>query len=552
MAGVAPYLIVRKALFFMKKKLLVLIIVPLLLSTGIAILVSALKIKEEGEKALEEKSLAILRRMEVVRTYVANQGLMESIIKEMVEKHPDGNLTEDEIDKITNQVPIIASWRVGMKDSDKDNYEFRIATPKNVARNKRNIATPKELEFINEFLETKKELITYKSKEENKLWVMKPVYIRESENCLACHGIPENSPYGNGKDVLGYDMESMKDGEFRGLFIIKSDLEPVQKSTSEAIFGISFWGLLVVVLSSILAFVYVNRFTNTLKKITEVLTSITNGDLTNEITIQASDELKIIKDNINSMLKKFREVILQVNGASKQIAEASVEMNFTSQHISERANDQASSTEEVSASMEQIVASIQQNANNSKETEKIAVETTESLRKSSESVNRTIVSMENIAEKISIIDEISQQTNLLALNAAVEAARAGEHGKGFAVVAGEIRKLAERSQQAATEIDKISYSSVEIAQKSGKMLVDILPKIQKNASMVREITASSIEQNAGAEQVNSAIQRLNQIVQQNAKVAEEMAARAEKLSTQAEVLKETILYFKLEEKDVSK
>ncbi len=535
----------------MKRKLLILVIVPLLLSIGVAFLVSALKIKKEGEQALEEKSLAILRRMEAVRTYVANQGLLEGIIEEIVEEHPAGNLTDKEVDKIKNQVPIIASWRIGKKDSDKDNYEFRIATPKNVARSKKNIATAKELEFINEFLETKKELITYKSKEENKLWVMKPVYIRESENCLVCHGAPENSPYGNGKDALGYKMEDMKDGDFRGLFIIKSDLGPVQKSANEAIFDIGVWGLILVILSSIASFFYVNHFTNTLKKITQVITLVASGDLTQEIRVNASDELKIIKNSINNMLNKLKEVITQVDGATHQITNASVEMNAASQQVSERANEQASSVEEVSTSMEQMVASIQQNTGNSQETEKRTMAATESLLKSSKSVNRTVASMESINEKISIIGEISQQTNLLALNAAVEAARAGEYGKGFAVVAGEIRKLAERSQQAASEIDEVSNSSVEIAQESGKMLDEVLPQIQKNASMVREIAAASIEQNTGVGQVNIAIQRLDQIVKQNATVAEEMAASSEELNAQAEMLKETISYFKLEKKHIS-
>ncbi len=528
----------------MKKKLLVLIIVPLLLSTGIAFLVSALKIRKEGEQALEEKSLAILRRMEAVRTYVANEGLMEGFIKEMVEKHPDGNLADKEADKIKNQVPIIASWKIGMKDADKDNYEFRIATLKNVARNKKNIATAKELEFIDEFLASKKELITYKSKEEDKLWVMKPVYIRESENCLVCHGVPENSPYGNGKDVLGYDMESMKDGEFRGLFIIKSDLKPIYESANEAIIGIGFWSLILVILVSIVAFVYVNRFINTFNKITEVITLIGGGDLTREVNIKTSDELEVVKNGINNMLYKLREVILQVSGASLKVANSSVEMNIASQQMSKRANEQASSTEEISASMEQMVVNIQLNTSNSEETEKRAIAATEGLHKSNDSVSRTVTSMETIADKISIIGEISQQTNLLALNAAVEAARAGEYGKGFAVVAGEIRKLAERSQQAAIEIDEVSKSSVEIAQESGRMLEDILPKIQKSASMIREITASSIEQKTGAEQMNSAIQQLDQIIQQNSIVAEEIAENSEGLSAQAEILKKTIAYFK--------
>jgi methyl-accepting chemotaxis protein len=157
--------------------------------------------------------------------------------------------------------------------------------------------------------------------------------------------------------------------------------------------------------------------------------------------------------------------------------------------------------------------------------------------------------MKTIASKVSIIGEIARQTNLLALNAAVEAARVGQHGKGFAVVAAEVRKLAERSQIAATEIDALSKSSVAIAEKSGKLLEQIVPNIGKTAKLVQEIAASSLEQNAGAEQVSSAIQQLNQVIQQNAAASEEMATSSEELSSQAAQLKDTISFFKVDSRN---
>jgi methyl-accepting chemotaxis protein len=194
--------------------------------------------------------------------------------------------------------------------------------------------------------------------------------------------------------------------------------------------------------------------------------------------------------------------------------------------------------------MEQMAANIKQSADNAAQTEKIARQSAKDAEVSGEAVNRAVQAMQTIAEKITIVQEIARQTDLLALNAAVEAARAGEHGRGFAVVASEVRKLAERSQTAATEIGAVSSETVKAAQAAGSMLAALVPDIRKTAELVSEISAACREQDIGAAQINTAIQQLDKVTQQNASASEQMSATSEELAAQSEELQASIAYFR--------
>ena len=279
------------------------------------------------------------------------------------------------------------------------------------------------------------------------------------------------------------------------------------------------------------------------EEITHAAERIARGDLSVQLR-ERSGEDKLMRAFV-AMIGGLTKVVVEIKTVAGEVTNGSDSMSAAASELSQGANTQAANAEEASSSMEQMVSNIKQNADNAMQTEKIAIRSAEDAKEGGRSVADAVNAMKEIASKISIIEEIARQTNMLALNAAIEAARAGEHGKGFAVVAAEVRKLAERSQKAAGEINHLSGSTVKVAEKAGEMLEKLVPNIQKTAELVKEISAASNEQNTGAEQINTALQQLQTVIQQNASAAEEMAATSEELSGQAAGLMSTINFFRL-------
>jgi methyl-accepting chemotaxis protein len=269
------------------------------------------------------------------------------------------------------------------------------------------------------------------------------------------------------------------------------------------------------------------------------------GDLTAGLKIESTDEMGAVAAGLGAATDRLKSIINEVSKAAENVAVGSRQLSSSAQHISEGATKQATSAQEASSSMEQMATNIRQNADNAQETEKIARKSSDDARVGGRAVMEAVVAMKEIADRISIIEEIARQTNLLALNAAIEAARAGENGKGFAVVAAEVRKLAERSREAAGEITDLAGSSVEIAEQAGQMLENLVPEIQKTAELVQEISAASKEQNSGVEQINKAIHQLDIVTQENAGASEEMASTSEELTVQSGNLQSIISYFSI-------
>ena len=305
-------------------------------------------------------------------------------------------------------------------------------------------------------------------------------------------------------------------------------------------------GGLALLLGIGIAFFLSRSIVRPLMQAVEANNRLADGDLTIAVASDSKDETGQLLAAIQRMIDKLKQVVGNVIVAADNVANGSQQLSATAQQMSQGATEQAASAEEVSSSMEEMSSNIKQNTDNAMQTEKIAVKSASDARQGGKAVAETVNAMKEIATKISIIEEIARQTNLLALNAAIEAARAGEHGKGFAVVASEVRKLAERSQTAAGEISTLSSRSVAIAETAGEMLDKMVPDIQRTAELVQEISASSREQDTGADQINKAIQQLDTVIQQNAGASEEMASTSEELSGQAERLQEIISYFHLD------
>jgi methyl-accepting chemotaxis protein len=273
---------------------------------------------------------------------------------------------------------------------------------------------------------------------------------------------------------------------------------------------------------------------------------MTEGDLTRTLEDDRGDEIGQLSRALSKMAERIRDVAGTVKVSAANLASASDAMTSAATQVAQGTSDQTAAAGNASAFVEQVSTNIGENARNAQQTEQISMKVADDAQEGADAVAATVSAMKEITERIRVIEEIARSTNLLALNATIEAAAAGSHGRGFAVVAGEIRKLAERSKQAASEIGKLSSGGRSVALRAGGLFDQIMPEIQQTAALVQAITHASRDQTEGAAQIGKSIRDLERVIQQNGSSSEELASAAQELAAQAAELKSTVAFFRTE------
>ena len=282
------------------------------------------------------------------------------------------------------------------------------------------------------------------------------------------------------------------------------------------------------------------------------------GNLTERIETKANDGSSLLFD-MKSMVQHLYEVLGEIQKITSDVESASGEIAGGNRDLSERTQMQAAALEQISSSIEELTGTIRQSADNVGQANQLASAACAQAEQGGQVVEKAVTAMSaihqssrKIADIIGVIDEIAFQTNLLALNAAVEAARAGEQGRGFAVVASEVRKLAQRSADAAKQIKVLISDSVGKVEEGGKLvahsgqtLKEIVTAIKKVSDIVAEIAAAAREQASGVEHINKSILQMDQATQQNAALVEQTAAASLSMGDQAQELQKRMCFFKL-------
>ena len=488
----------------------------------------------------------------------------DELIKEAQEEIKAGKDYTDT--RFFETIPVVVGWTAAGEAAEKEGIDFRIS-----AFNARNIKNKPEagsfrekmLRELEDQVQTSGKLDLGKiNKADNTFHFMRAIKLEES--CLLCHGKPggKYDPDGNGRDLLGFEMEDWKAGDTHGAYEVILPLDKVDAKVAGFIGGGLVWTVPVLA-GAILFFLFVMKkmLVAPLAALTGRLRDIAegDGDLTMRVDASRNDELGRLGGYFNKFVDRIERVIAEIASGAEQIDAGSNQVSASSQSLAEGASEQAANLQQISASLEEISSMTNQNADNAQQAATLSNRSQSSADKGQEEMQQLGKAMDEIkdssyeiAKIIKVIDDIAFQTNLLALNAAVEAARAGEAGKGFAVVAEEVRNLAQRSAEAAKntahmieEATTRADNGVSIADRVGEVLSEIADGTNKVNTLLAEIASASKEQADGVNQVSKGVNELDAVTQQNAGNSEELASAAEETAAQSSAMRDLVSQFKV-------
>lgn len=322
-------------------------------------------------------------------------------------------------------------------------------------------------------------------------------------------------------------------------------------SNATAHYGVVVWFIVAPVGCAwfFLGFRWIQRTTKQpLAAASAMLREVAEGNLAvtmPEVLLKRKDEFLPLRQSGEIMVSNLTSFVDAMLASCGDLTNASGHIQSHSSMIAQGANDQSASAEEISSAMEEMLANITQNLDNAKQGAVISTQVDSDLGEVSQAFDSTSTAMRNIQAKIGIIQDIAHKTNILAINAAIEAARAGDQGRGFAVVAAEVRRLADMSQQAASEIEQLSSSSGQAVEHMGKTLQATLPNVKKISAVVQEVASASAEQQTGSEQINQALAQLVQVTSENSNASSQLKNEAEGLVTISETLHQWVNKFRV-------